>query len=360
MTSFTKNSAAANLTEEMIDAFAARVRLALGDLPKGDVVDLTEGLETSLAEQAADLGPGATLPHEGDAVAYANELREAAGLPAGGADLTAEKRPGLFSVVAERLREMRSELSDRIRANPVSSAIFDFFVALQPVWWVLRAWVACLVFSAVFMSGTLTYYYPIPEGVKAWLMLLVASVVSVQWGRGKWMPWRWMRVVRSLGSAFLFVVVLLAAPTVVPQWGTSSYVADTPENAPGMWVNGSLVNNIFAYDANGKPLSEVQLFDQDGRAIVTVGDPEAGTEAGQWVPASVGASWLMPRTTIEGKIAWNVFPLRTVPDAEIDYSEDPIGVVDQTKAMPQSPPSIQVYPLAPLKDQSEVESKPAS
>ena len=60
-----------------IVTFAEGVRAALADLPAEEVDDLTEGLEADLAESLAE-DLRRTLP---DPVAYAAELRLAAGLP---------------------------------------------------------------------------------------------------------------------------------------------------------------------------------------------------------------------------------------------------------------------------------------
>ena len=66
-------------TSPDIAAFAAAVRDALADLPRGEVDELTDGLEADLTDRS--LEPDA--PDLGDALAYADELRLAAGLPRG-------------------------------------------------------------------------------------------------------------------------------------------------------------------------------------------------------------------------------------------------------------------------------------
>lgn len=373
MTSFTKNSAnpTVDLTEEAIDAFAARVRVALGDLPKSDVAELTEGLEASLAEQAADAGPGAALPHEGDALAYADELREAAGLPVGEAARPTAKQPSVFAVLAERFGELRAGVSERVRANPALSSVLDFLIVLQPAWWVLRAVVACLVVSAVTDGSAWNFYQPVPQNPGQWLVLFGAIILSVQWGRGKWMPWRWMPVVRSLVSALLFVIVLVAAPTVVPQWGYAGYddtysqgyedglsregQESANEYGIGMLMNGEPVSNIFAYDSDGKPLTEVQLFDQTGRPLLTVADPSAQRYLEEIPKANVATTNnLVPRPAGSGANLWNVFPLKSVAYGKITWEEDPADpgalypLIDYSGTEAVTPPNATVYPLLPL------------
>ncbi|TFD05650.1 hypothetical protein E3T29_13490, partial [Cryobacterium sp. TMT1-66-1] len=91
-------------TPQSIRDFALAVRAALNDLPADDVDDLTDGLEADLTEQAADVDAGdAAAPgfDLGDPVAYADELRGAAGLPVRGA--TPEAR-------VPRLRRLRTRV----------------------------------------------------------------------------------------------------------------------------------------------------------------------------------------------------------------------------------------------------------
>ncbi|QIM19381.1 hypothetical protein G7066_13795 [Leucobacter coleopterorum] len=119
-------------------------------------------------------------------------------------------------------------------------------------------------------------------------------------------------------------------------WNTN---AEAPGNGvPGMWVNGQLASNLFAFDADGNLLQDVQLFDQDGRPVVTVMDPTKNSTADN-VPSYVGDQLLLaPRPTNGGQYAWNVFPLRTLPADAIDQSNGPNGVVDFSKAKPTAPP----------------------
>lgn len=71
--------------EQRAAAFAAAVRERLSDLPTDEVDELLDGLQGDLTERlaesadAGDVGTGEL----GDPEAYADELRQAAGLPSG-------------------------------------------------------------------------------------------------------------------------------------------------------------------------------------------------------------------------------------------------------------------------------------
>jgi hypothetical protein len=380
MTTTTQSSPAADVTEEAIQAFADRVRAALRDLPEGDVVELTEGLEASLAEQAADSSPGSALPHDGDAVAYAAELRDAAGLPAAGA-VTGKTSvvSGAVDVVRTRVRERAAAAAEWVRTKPLLGPLFQIAVTLQPVWWVLRVFVAYWLLQG-FTQGHI--YSPVPYISEwlIWFVLLTAVVVSVQWGRGKWLPWRWLADIRSLASLYLFVFALSMVPSVgsnlydgaymagyaqgeddaiaySANTGDAGYAGDT--GATGMVSDGEPVENIFAFDAQGKPLTEVQLFDQAGRPLVTVQVPNETRYLNTFPTGDRAAPLtLVPRPIGSGMNAWNIFPLQRLPEGELDYSKDPTGVFDIAKAEPTSPPKITVYPLVPLDGQAKADTKP--
>jgi hypothetical protein len=85
------------------------------------------------------------------------------------------------------------------------------------------------------------------------------------------------------------------------------------------------------YDAKGRPLENVQLFDQDGNPLATAVpggngclDSDCG-EYGLWAPA----------TLRDGTVAWNVFPMKMVT-AEMDNDG---GLRAAPGAQPQKRPS---------------------
>lgn len=369
MTSIIKSVAApaVDATEELIQAFADRVRAALSDLPDKDVAELTEGLEESLAEQAADSASGSALPHEGDPTAYASELREAAGLPA--AQMKSGKSKSTITAVElirTKIRESTAAAAEWIRPKPIVGPIFQLAVSLQPLWWVLRVFVAFWVWQMVTNYGYV--YALLPYDPFVWIVLLVAIFVSVQWGRGKWLPWQWLAEMRSVVSLALFVGFLAFVPHSVASayWEFRSHVYAEAEIAAedtvrggvspeaGMVSDGQPVENIFAFDAQGKPLTDVQLFDQAGRPLVTVTAPRETRYLNTFLNGDASKPLtLVPRPIGSGVNVWNVFPLRSMPGDQVDYSVNPNGELDILAAKPTASPKIVVYPLVPLEKQTK-------
>ncbi|TXL61542.1 hypothetical protein [Aeromicrobium terrae] len=286
-----------------VASFADAVRDALGDLPAEEVDDLTEGLEADLAEAFAD-GRG-ELP---DPIAYAEELRTAAGLPR-----RAARRPGLDAA--------RSTLT--VAARKAWSAVGPVAVELRPVWWVARAVVA--YFAVVWATGE--YRQLMPDTVVEWFVLAVAVVISVAWGLGRWQP-SWFRVPIIVGNV---LAVALLVPVLNHQGDQTTTWADAedalvPANVDsnqmdltGVYSDGNPVTNIFAFDAKGRALRDVQLFDEMGRPLVTSTPGGNGcldadcNDVGLWAPAVLST----------GKYAWNVYPMRMLPsDDNLTYLDD--------------------------------------
>ncbi|MFC4224287.1 hypothetical protein [Lysinibacter cavernae] len=345
-------------TTEAIRAFAARVRAALADLPESDVAELTDGLEESLAEQAADTAPGQALPHEGDAEAYADELRDAAGLPKTSAGGNSANPTPSFAATRQRLRDLRASTTRYVESRPALSGLAEFFVSLRPAWWVLRGWavykvIAFALTQAFFWNSGLSSL--LPQRLAEWFVCGLAIVVSVQWGRGKWMPFAWMPTFRTFVSVGAVAVIVVAVPLMLERASSYAYNQVYDEGASydtenGMIVNGTTVENIFPYDSEGNLLSDVQLFDQEGRPIVTVG--WASETDALYSATTDGSEFaLVPRPVGAGLHGWNIFPLRSMPGMNGEFSTDTSGALDVSKAMPATPPRITVYPLVALNEE---------
>lgn len=74
----------------------------------------------------------------------------------------------------------------------------------------------------------------------------------------------------------------------------------------GVWVNGNRAVNLFPYDAQGRPLRDVQLFDQDGDPVNVV-----PPKAPYIVKADGTLHVLVPATDATGRERWNTYPLRS-------------------------------------------------
>lgn len=320
-----------------IREFAAAVRAALSDLSAEDVDELTDGLEADLTEQARDAD--AQRVDLDDPAAYAAELRAAAGLPVRGSNRTA-----LTERLQSRLTEIRSEILRDFRASPGGSRSLDFLLALRPFWWVLRGWAVYKVIEALLLGSSI--FTVLPINVVGWLLFLLLLVVSVQWGRGQWLSRRGLPQLKTIASVGAIValpfLLMLASMSANSDGGSASAEQYNPQ---GLLLNGSGVSNVFAYDADGRLLTNVQLFDQEGRPLVTVDE-------------SLGENWvtvygddgvertLVASSAVPGRTGWNVFPLRQIDVNDIDYSQYPSGGIEQSDTVQVDPPFGQVQPLA--------------
>ncbi|WP_125774677.1 hypothetical protein [Antribacter gilvus] len=400
-----------------VRGYAQAVRLHLSDLGPDVVEDLTDGLEADLTDALLDLpdqgrvpvpvsdprgprevpqrsedtswgegggGPVTTVLDLaavfGPAAAYAVELRSAAGLaPAAVGEYRPPRRWAVgrgivaaYEAVAERWRAVWRPFA----SSPAGSAILDFLKTLAPAWWILRGWVVVTVL--LFPFGMSVRLWPYDRAAQ--FLMIVAIVVSVQWGRGKWLPRRsWaprLLMVASVGAAVAAVpLVLYVASAGQPydyaggsgydagfndgynqaQFATSPVDYLGEPGSDGVWVDGMQVSNLFAFDQDGNPLRNVQLFDDRGRPVRTISDQGASQT---WAVPDLPGDWVFqPAFAGDGRERWNVYPLQAVEleDTETVFDEDGDGWNDRpvplTGVRPQSMP----WPF--LKAPTEIPSK---
>ncbi|MFE6237620.1 hypothetical protein [Cellulosimicrobium sp. NPDC057862] len=364
-----------------VHAYAQQVRAHLADLRPEQVEELTDGLEADLAEAVVD-APGA-LPRRGapasatdggpasgvgevadvpgalagesaedsglDLVAlfgppaeYAAELRAAAGLPPvvapGGARRPRIGLSGRLLVLGGILSSGWRSLWRPMTSTPQWASVMEFLRTLTPAWWILRGWVAATVLLWMFGGYEIAM---LPPDLSARVVVLAAVVVSVQWGRGRWLPTTWLpKVVRPLSVAAAVVAAPLVlhaaaagASTSVSGWesGYQQGVADARvgvnqvaydgggPGGDGVWVDGVQVSNLFVYDAAGDPVRDVQVFDDRGRPVRTVTEEGA---FGVWAVPDVEGSWyFQPTLSTDGRERWNVYPLRAVSEEDVEYAD---------------------------------------
>lgn len=336
---------------EVVARYAAEVRRHLGDLPPDQVDDLTDGLEADLADALAD-GPQPAADEGGGAVdvgvrfgapeAYARELRVAAGLPDGSA---APGKPWPERV--QRLRAAAGRAGAAVRRQPWAEPVARAATELRPLWWVARAWIAyqAIMWLLIEWSALLWQVRPERDGVPGrgvhWIMLLGLVVVSVQWGRGRWGAAQLPRLSRVVTVVALVLLVPVAWFTYEsrfygPEVSDVRYVevpaADSrPED--GVWVDGMQVSNLFVYDADGDPLTDVQVYDDRGRPVRTTTDN--GWSA--WSLPGVEEPWsFVPVTDEDGRSRWNVYPLRGAPYEDFDWT-NPTGTTDTADLLDEAP-----------------------
>ena len=284
-------------------AFAAAVRAQLADLPADERDELLDGFEADLVERIAD---GGDL---GDPVAYADELRRAAGLPPRTDATGAPARRTL----RERADALEARLGSWSEATAPRRGVWDFIRSLRPVWWVFRG--LGVAFAIMFFAGFMVYLngFPYPRSMTIAVLLgLLTTVLSVQWGRGAWLPKRWMVWLRRMGDVIAVFSLVFLLGSIANLSVVSSDVSDQPQGQPGLNANADQrISNIYAYDCSGKLLDGVRLFDQDGRPLTT-------TTGGPWGDGQqVDGGWdEQKQQSIEygvNRLAdpglWNVFPL---------------------------------------------------
>lgn len=324
-------------TDTRIADFAAAVRAELVDLDIDEVDDLVDGLEADLAEQASE-SDEFELP---DPVTYAAELRSAAGLPAKATD-AAPRRPSLGA----RLAALDARLERAVQSSKALTWVTELLVSLRPVWWVARGWALYALVSVPLWPDAAVVGVPYPN---PWGAVLLGALVllSIQWGRGRWAPVAWLRGVRTVVSIATAVALPFLIGTAVGQVQTliqTRYLVESVDSiTPGLAVDGTRVRNIFAYDAEGNPIEGVQLFDQDGRPLNTVGRED--DHRLQWDEYFLGGGGPAPvPVTVPGRTpVWNVYPLREMAP---DVVYDQYGSVDTDDAEAPAFPFPQV-PAAP-------------
>ncbi|QJU52694.1 hypothetical protein SCB71_04930 [Herbiconiux sp. KACC 21604] len=304
--------------DKSITDFAAAVRRHLYDLPLEDIDDLTDGLEADLSEQASDEQGDL---HLDDPASYAEELRASAGLPPRASSTVPLRRR-----MRQRLDELEATTRRITRSTRLGSHLVDFALALRPVWWVLRGWVVYQLLTVVLLGRSAL----VPSDLIMWVLLFACIALSVQWGRGRWAPGSFLRVLRTVVS----VVAIVALPFVMG-WTVgqarandgSSYDVAYPDPTE-LWFDGERVTNIFGYDAEGNPVTNIQLFDQDGDPLVTIGSALVYEE---FDDGAGGTTVPVPYASSSRGYIWNVYPLREAPLGDM-------GDVDARDAQPATPP----------------------
>ena len=238
---------------EGVAAYVREVRGELADLPIEDVDDLTGGMEADLTELAAECG-GDLAGRLGSPQLYAAELRSAAGLPEPAARSGRQHRPW-----GEALTHASASFTRLTEQHPWLRSVTAFLVTLRPAWWLLRGYLAAWVLWSMFGGDSNGIR---PHSFLELVMAVTAIVVSVQIGRG-WLRQRTLsRPLLVLANAIAVIAALVASGS-----GGGNHYVETYSPPPGVSLNGEAVGNIYGYDSAGTRISDVRLFDQDGRPL---------------------------------------------------------------------------------------------
>lgn len=303
--------------ENTINDFAAAVRAELADLPKNEIQELTDGLEADLQDRFIEEGEDF---HVGSPVAYAQELREAAGVAA------KPLKRNAFSSTA-----LIHNTEAWFRKSSMGSWVLDFGISIRPVWWVLRVVVMFVIFG--------TFLLPM------WLFP-VAVFLSIMWGRGQWFT---ARLFKSILLPLNLIAIVLLVPAIDSGLRTfDQYVANNDlvqstdyANRQGLQLNGEQVLQVKAFDAAGAEVNGLTYQDQNGNPLFPVAaDPiEVPDITGMTIPefqaalTAVGIENVEINYLNESDTAGDVVVLRTEPGigSWLDPKSTLLVVVDRQK-----------------------------
>jgi hypothetical protein len=271
------------------EAFLARVRNELADLPPDERDELLEDIESHLAEIGEEGGVPLAV-RLGSAEEFALELRHSAGLP-----------PRAEPTAPSRLDAARARFERALRR---SEALRTHFNAAL-VWRLARGWLLAVA-SAVIIGalgntsawGHRHVWLPHP-GLRAYgaIVALAALVVASLWLGQRAAAGKGVRLDR-LASVVAVLAIVPAAWHLDSPPRDHYYSYTTISQAPpaGLFENGSEVLNIFPYTRDGRPLNDVLLYLPDGQ------------------PLSIGAQNVDPNRRYlvnkRGQRLYNSFPAR--------------------------------------------------
>ena len=325
------------------ETYLAMVRASLADLPAAERDDLLEDLPGHLAETLAETGG---LEQLGTPQAYAAELRSSAGLPAGPTVQDRPRRVGeAASSFAGAVSERASRVAARFGEQPYGRQVLVFLPELRPGWWVLRGYLLVAVpaaFGVLFDLGVPPFVTLFGSDALGLVATVAAVVASVRLGRsttGAPLPRRQLVVA---GNVALVGLCLLAGLGLRAQIGFNQGVVYAADTSYLQGPDGG-ISNIYAFDAAGRPLTDVQLFDQEGRPIDTL------------LLQAPDGTYAEPVRALDeyGTEVRNVFP-RTLR-AEVYRADGTYGVEDvlapaiapRRLASPSATPTASVAPAAP-------------
>ncbi|QFU87412.1 DUF1700 domain-containing protein [Amycolatopsis sp. YIM 10] len=399
-------------TPAVVRDYLARVRTALADLPPAEVDEILEDVRPHLLEIGAELGEEGTIAamteRLGSPESYAAELRAAGDYPApeqaGGSKISSDlgSRLALWSLAAMIVilvpygvvtagslsaeamallvpaaavlaaggwylaRQGDGALSRLPELKPLRTAMgreskaLAYLKSLRPAWWLL-----CAAVLVVF--GLLLFLDEGREGMLALAGLVVIAVVTVWFGPKSVTDRKWLWLSLPVSALVVGVVLGLATEGLFRAatrgyggyGGSYQQASITSGGLPVLSYGNSQVENIYAFDAQGKPLTEVYLFDQDGKPLTL---PRYGCEPGTGTRQREGADNQYPRPEVDqygyddqgGYNGYNAYRpgCRLVPGVPFTAAipkvpVPPPGVPSPTPSAPQPTPTPPPTPSAP-------------
>lgn len=315
-----------------ITRYLDEVRALLADLPADERDELLDDLAVHLREVRAETDE----PLE---QALGNPADFAAELLASSGHRSASHRRGLWPPVPGLDRAQRRW--ERLLGSAAWRWMQVLRPELVPGWWVLRGYLGVLLLVELLSdrSGS----FPVPRIGGSPLLGLVAVaggiVASVQLGR------------RSADRRTPLWVWVLDALVVLSSLGVLSSLNPSPEyvyvedahnepSATGALTqpDGTTITNLFAYDAEGRLLDGVLLYDQDGTPVEVAPDHGSMPYTDDGLPVSTDY-----RLYVNGAEVRNAYPL----DQRVEeWRSGPDGS-QRVVPVPVRPPAITTPRLAP-------------
>ena len=328
-------------TQQAHDYLSA-VERELDDLPAEERTALVEDLAQHLEALGAEDDDRPVAVRLGDPIAYAADLRSAAGLPA---------RSTGPRVRTEGLRVRWTTLLATPAAQRVLPALRELrrlLRELRPAWWVLRGYLLVFVASAAEVDGASDFPFPMPFGNPVLGLLLVVAAVAGSVALGRRALPRPLNLVLALGGGILVLLSLAiwaAASDPYPD-GTSPYAmpyGPATEQAIGEYPLLSRygpVTDVFPYAADGTPLEGVLLYDQDGRPL------QVGYQ--EWWPDSCVRGLEQPPAA-DGVPVPNSFPQNyELLGLDVDIHTAPLAPGQCRAEVPRPDVPLPVFPPSPV------------
>ena len=312
------------------DRYLKEVAPHLAALPPDERAELLDDLAQHLLEIAAEPGPP-LAERLGSPDEYAAELLSSAGVAT-----TGSPRP--------RVLARAGSLAERARASWVGQEVVRLRPVLRPAWWVVRAYLAVSLLSALEQNGSYPGF-PVPRllgnPALGLLGVLAAIPLSVRLAQRPLPRTGRLAVLGANLVLALYAISLLGragTPTVryVESYGPPSSAASRGCLAT---ASGNVITNLYPYDTEGRLLDPVLLYDQNGQPIDNL-CPDFD-ERGRRLSTAY-------RQDVNGAPVINAFPRRQsafVEPGRPFHGSGPMAQPDAT--VPVRPPAVVVPHLVP-------------
>ncbi|HEY3471030.1 MAG TPA: hypothetical protein VGL47_38240 [Amycolatopsis sp.] len=341
-----------------VRVYLARVRTALADLPASEIEEILEDVRPHLAELEAELGEGARvealIERLGSPESYAAELRASGGYPppsegatqvlatttkpslvrprialwglvisalglaliAFGAAVTIDPdvllglgffvpvflislalllRGGVDAVMALPEVTWLRGLLAKGREQEETGKVLRWLGSLKPAWWVICA-LTLLAFGLLLMFRQRSAVLLLP--------FLIVAGAAIVWAGPRVRSDRRLLWIAVPVSAFVLGGALGGFGAAVDLIGkrnsysgaTSYYPTSDRYGNDQLNYGNHEIENIYAFDAEGKPLTEVYLYDEEGRPITLT---RYGCERASGTKQKIGEDNRFPRPRID-------------------------------------------------------------